>query len=142
MRCLEQKPDQLGLVTNLALDEDPDNPDAFLLKFRSPQTEQKSLAITAGAARILWYDLTQILFPASATLTARVATVNIAPSDSLSVVFAIKVEEYQDDLIEVVALSAVHGWSLRFSREEGSELWACLDQSLRNLPASKTVHLL
>ncbi len=139
---LDQETDELGLVTNLAFDKDPDNPETFLLKFRSSETEQKSLPITAGAARILWYHLTELLFPASASLTARVATANIAPSDSLSVIFAVKVEECQDDLIEVVALSGVHGWSLRFSHEEGSELWACLDQSLRHLPASKVVHLL
>jgi hypothetical protein len=138
---LDQEPDRLGVVTNLAFDEDPDHPDAFLLKFHSPKTEQKSLPITAGAARILWYYLTELLFPA-ASLTARVATANIAPSDSLSVVFAVQVEACQDNLIDVVALSAVHGWQLHFTREEGSELWACLDQALRNFPPSKTVHLL
>ena len=78
---LEQKLDQLGVVTNLVFDEDPDTPDVYLLKFHSSKTERRSIQITGGAARILWYRLTQLLFPASDSLTARVATANIAPSD-------------------------------------------------------------
>ena len=142
-------PNQLSLwrkefTTNghLAFEKDPNASDIYLLKFRSSSTEQKSIQVTVGAARILWFYLTQLLFPASANLTTRVSTASISLPSSLSVVFVIKVEECSGGLIEVVALSAVQGWSLRFDHDEGGELWACLDQILRSTPNDRKVHLL
>ncbi|MBN1313171.1 MAG: hypothetical protein JXB30_17315 [Anaerolineae bacterium] len=139
---LGQEFDQLGLVTNLAFEKDPYVADVYLLKFRSSKMEQKSIPITAGAARVLWFYLTQFLFPASANLTTRVSTASIGLPKSLSIAFVIKVEKCQDELIEVVALSAVHGWCLRFNHDEGGELWACLDQTLRKISGDRKPHLL
>jgi hypothetical protein len=139
---VEQEFQQLGLVTNLAFVKDPSSADLYLLKFRSPQMEQTSIQITGGAARILWFYLTEFLFPASANLTTRVSTATVSLPTSLSVAFVIKVEKRPGNLIEVVALSAVQGWSLNFNHAEGGELWACLDQTLRTVPGDKKIHLL
>lgn len=139
---LAQEFEQLGLVTNLVFEKDPDETDLYLLKCRSPKMEQTRIQITAGAARILWFYLTEFLFPASANLTTRVSTATVSLPTSVSVAFVIKVEKRLGDLIEVVALSAAQGWSLSFNHIEGAELWACLDQILRTTPANKKVHLL
>lgn len=139
---MEQEFKQLGLVTNLAFEKDPNGDNLYLLKFRSRKTEQTRIQITAGAARILWFYLTEFLFPASANLTTRVSTATVSLPTSLSVAFVLKVEKCLGDLIEVVALSAVQGWCLSFDHDEGGELWACLDQTLRTVPGDKKVHLL
>lgn len=138
----DQEFENLGLVTNLAFGKDPDNADLYLLKFRSPRTEQTSVQITGGAARILWYYLTDYLFPASTNLTARVSTASVSLPTSLSVVFVVKVEKCPGNIIEVAALSAVHGWILSFDHDVGGELWADLDQTLRTTPGDKKIHLL
>ena len=139
---MEQEFEQLGLVTNLAFERDPNGDDLYLLKFRSPRTEQTGIQITGGAARILWFYLTQFLFPASANLTTRVSTATVSLPTSLSVAFVIKVEKRPGDLIGVVALSAIQGWLLSFDHTEGGELWAGLDQILRTIHGDKKVHML
>ena len=139
---MEQEFRELGLVTNLAFSKDTDDPDLYLLKFHSLKIDQTNIQITAGASRILWYYLTEFLFPASSNLTSRVSTASVSLPTSLSVAFVIKVEKGSDDLIKVVALSAVHGWLFSFNLDEGGELWADLDQTLRTIPGDKKVYRL
>ena len=130
---LGQPLDQLGLVTNLTLGEDTVLPNTFLLGFYTPRVEQRSLRLTAGAARMMWLYLTQFLCPASVSLTAPEAVADSA-SNPLPVVSSVTMEECSGDILEVIALGIAQSWDLRFSREEGHHLWIELDQALRNLP--------
>jgi hypothetical protein len=127
---------ELGTITNLRIKESPDMPGTFSLHFQDTRNEQQRHLLTEGAARLLWYYLTQILYPrAMGSLMSRAATATISLASSMSAIFALKVAD-KGEHIEVIAVSAVNGWSFRFSREEGHELWALLENVLHNVQST------
>jgi hypothetical protein len=140
LAMLGQRLAQLGVVTDLTCDDDPGIPATFLLRFRLLGAEQKSLRLTAGAARMMWFCLTQFLFPEPAGLTAPEAAADMA-SDQLPIVSSITMDESPDGMIEIIALGVSQNWDLRFSREEGSHLWVDLEQALRHSPPGRAPSL-
>ncbi|HEC22419.1 MAG TPA: hypothetical protein ENI95_05840 [Chloroflexi bacterium] len=122
----------LGIVSNLSVVEDRANPGTLFLSLSDTRSQRTTLSLTQGAAQVLWFYLTQLLFPrAAAQLTPRVTTATLQPAPNLQVVFAVKVwMEKKSGLIEVIGVSAVEGWRFRFTPEEGHELWASLEEVL------------
>ncbi|MBN1430653.1 MAG: hypothetical protein JXB07_19940 [Anaerolineae bacterium] len=86
----------------------------------------------------MWLYLTQFLFPEATCLTVPVIK-NGLTADQLPIVSAITVEEYPGEILEIIALSSLQGWELRFSRTAGNDLWVCMDQILRSTPMDKAL---
>jgi hypothetical protein len=125
----------LGQVTNFGVADNPRVHDTLRFSFRTADKQQHYFAITTGAARLLWFALTHYLFPRAADqITKRAGTATIRPAESLSVVFAVKTWEDADSgLIIMEAINAVSGINLRFTSDEGHELWAALEEALHNV---------
>ena len=129
----------LGKVTNFGIADNPRIRDTLRFSFRTADKQQHYFAMTTGAARLLWFALTHYLFPRAADqITKRAGTGTIRPAESLSVVFAVKTwEDVDSGLIVMEAINAVSGINLRFTPDEGHELWAALEEALHNVSSDK-----
>jgi hypothetical protein len=125
----------LGKVTNFKIGDNPNLHDTIRFSFRTADRQQHYFAMTTGAARLLWFALTYFLFPRAADqITKRAGTGAIRPAESLSVVFAVKTWQDEDaGLIVMEAINAVSGINIRFTPDEGHELWAALEEALHNV---------
>lgn len=123
----------LGIVTNLRIEESPSEPGTFSLFFRPANGEQQRLLFTESATRVLWHYLTQMLYPrAAGSLTSKAATAAISLATSMTAIFAVKVVD-KGKQIEVIGVSTLNGWSFRLTREDAGELWRLLEDVLHNV---------
>ena len=78
----------LGMVTSVAVIQKPGSKDKLMIVGQSEDRERWVRFITKGAAKTLWFYLTQILYPRAADqLTQRASTAMLsAPPDSAALV--------------------------------------------------------
>lgn len=119
----------LGHVSNLSIRRNAHRPDTFLLGSVTAEGERIAIPITDGAARILWAQVTKILYPRAADqLTQRAETVARKLPGDPTVAYVISVKfRPEDGMIEVGGASRSSGWTMEFTRGEGDELWASLE---------------
>jgi hypothetical protein len=87
--------------------------------------------LTERAARMLWFSLTQGLFPEqSDRLTARLATLPMRPPLLPTITNQLWVESCDEGHFELVGLTGGHTWTARLDRKEAERLWTALNQVL------------
>jgi len=120
----------LGQVSNLSVTQRRTATDMVDLHFYTADQVRRGYSLTIGAARTLWYHLTEILYPnAARQLIPRAATAVVHPQGPLTVAFTAKVELVAEPRrLEITAMSSVQGWKMDISIEEGYELWAYLSE--------------
>lgn len=118
----------LGEVRNLSVTKKPNVPDMVDFHFYTADEVRRGFSLTVGAARTLWYRLTEILYPSAAQqLTPRAATATVRPASPLTVAFAASVQMLEaPKRLEITVVSATQGWSMEISVEDGYDLWAYL----------------
>jgi hypothetical protein len=122
----------LGLVSNLAVIKKPGTTEKLLFVGQSAQNERWVRIITHGAAQALWFHLTAILYPRAAEqITPRAATAVLRQPDAPTITTTFVVHHDEDNkVIRVRGIGGQPGWMIRFSTEEGYELWASLEDVL------------
>ncbi len=125
----------MGAVTNLSVVKKPGRSEALLLIGRSAHNRRWIRVITQGAAQALWFHLTHILFPRAAQqVTPRAATALFRKSDSpaITTMFEVFFRE-EEGSIYVRGLGSEQEWVIRFTLDEGHELWASLEKTLKSV---------
>ena len=122
----------LGVATNLAIIQKPGVAETLLIVGLSEPVGRWARVMTRGAAQTLWFRLTHILYPRAAEqITPRAATAVFRRSDAPTVTSFLNVtEQKQEKTILVHGLGGQVEWKVRFSYEEGHELWASLERIL------------
>lgn len=127
----------LGEVRNISVTKITGVSDMVDVHFYTADEVRRGFSLTIGAARTLWYRLTELLYPnAARQLTPRAATATVRPASPLTVAFAAKAELLlAPKRIEITVASASQGWSMELSFEESYELWAYLSERCAPLAA-------
>ncbi len=87
--------------------------------------------LTERAARMLWFSLTQGLFPnQSDLLTARLVTLPIRSSLLPTITHQLFVETRDDGNFELVGVTGGQTWTAHLDKQEAERLWAALNQVL------------
>ncbi len=122
----------LGIVTNLAIIQKPGVSETLLIVGRSETVGRWARVMTRGAAQALWFHLTHILYPRAAVqITPRAATAAFRHSDAPTITSFLEVKALeQEKIIAIRGLGGLEAWIVRFSYDEGHELWASLEKIL------------
>jgi hypothetical protein len=85
--------------------------------------------LTDGGARGLWYALTRIIHPLATGPLAPTRSETPGTANSLFTILATRLRRCQGgSLIELEAISAVNGFTARFTTDEGERLCMALEQ--------------
>jgi hypothetical protein len=122
----------LGIVTNLAIIQKPGASETLLIVGMSEMVGRWARVMTRGAAQALWFHLTHILYPRAAVqITPRAATAALRHTDAPTVTSFLEVKALeQEKIIAMRGLGGLEAWVVRFSYDEGHELWASLEKIL------------
>jgi hypothetical protein len=119
----------LGLVTNLSIDQDAAGPGTWILTLDDERAARQVYRLTDGGARGLWYGLTRIIHPLATGQLSSTWSEAPGTTASLFTILAARVRPCRrDGLIEMDAVSAVNGFTARFTAREGRRLWAALER--------------
>ena len=123
---------KLGKVTGLTVTESREDPNNFYLIFTTEARKRLQVEITKGVAQIMWATLTKELFPRAADqMTHRAQTAAISQPKWLSVVHAITLNYLPEkELFALTGVNYIGGMQIAFSRDEGEDLWASLEDRL------------
>lgn len=84
--------------------------------------------VTAGAARVMWFYLTQHLYPEHAqTVTAMVPTAPLRPSDRPAITSHVAIERGGDGVFLISGWGGRDEWLVCLSGDEAQRLWRSLD---------------
>lgn len=122
----------MGVVNNLAVIKKPGSTDRLLFVGQSKDHERWVRIITYGAAQSLWHYLTQLLYPRAADqLTPRAATAALVSPETPNVIttFVASLDEAQG-VVNLRGIASGGVWMFKFSKEDGYELWASLEDIL------------
>lgn len=122
----------LGIVTNLAIIQKPGVSETLLIVGISEQVGRWARVMTRGAAQALWFHLTHILYPRAAVqITPRAATAALHHADAPTVTSFVEVKAQEEaKMITLRGLGGLQAWMVRFTNDEGHELWASLEKVL------------
>lgn len=123
----------LGKASNLAIIKKPGSSERLLFVGMSGKAEKRWVrTISRGSAQTLWYHLTHILYPRAADqLTPRAQTALFSPEDMSKVTTGFFVASNDEKgLIYVRGVGGPAEWEIYFTKEEGYELWASLEDVL------------
>ena len=124
----------LGMVNNLNMSAHTEA-ETFKLSGYTETNQPFHILMTDGAARILWADLTQALYPRAAEqLTGRAETAKeTLPSDpKVCFVLDSSYDESQE-VLTVRGLSNTGNWSISIGSAESHELWTTLESIFDNV---------
>ncbi len=124
----KQNLEDLGVVTNLSIAQHTGGPGTLILTLDDERTVQQVFRLTDGGAKGLWYALTRIIHPLATGPLSPIRSESPGAANSLFTILAARVRRCQEgSLIELEAISAVNGFTARFTFEEGEQLWAALE---------------
>jgi hypothetical protein len=119
----------LGLVTNLSIERDTGGQGTWILTLNDERAVRQVFRVTDGGARGLWYGLTRIIHPLATGQLSSPWSEKPGTAASLFTILAARVRPCREDsLIEMDAVSAVNGFTARFTTREGKRLWAALER--------------
>jgi hypothetical protein len=118
----------LGMVTNLSMKRDAAGTGTLLLTLDDERAAHQVFRLTDGSARGLWYGLTRIIHPHATGPLSPIWSEAPGAANSLFTILAVRVRPCQgSSLIELEAVSAVNGFTARFTAEAGERLWMSLE---------------
>lgn len=122
----------LGIVTNLAIIQKPGVSETLLIVGMSETVGRWARVMTRGAAQALWFHLTYILYPRAAVqITPRAATAALSHAGAPTVTSFLEVKAQEPEkMILLRGLGGLEAWVVRFTYDEGHELWASLEKIL------------
>jgi hypothetical protein len=124
----KQNLEDLGVVTNLSIDQDAGGPGTLILTLEDERAIQQVFRLTDGGAKGLWYALTRLIHPLATGPLTPIRSDTPGMANSLFTILAARVRRCQEgSLIELEAISAVNGFTARFTVEEGEQLWVALE---------------
>jgi hypothetical protein len=96
------------------------------------QGEQRWVhTMTQRAAQVLWFKLTQLLYPDKADMvTALAATAPLRPMDSTTVTTHVEAVKSDGDQYTLVGWIQRDTWRVQLTEIEARRLWAALDLAL------------
>lgn len=120
-----------GLSTNLFVSRKASG-DAIIVGGVAQDSSRFARVLAQGAARTLWFHLTQLLFPERADMvTAIVMTAPLRSRDLPTVTTHVTVERIDDPAgFEIVGEVGDQTWSLRLNDYEAQRFWTALDIAL------------
>lgn len=124
----KQNLEDLGVVTNLSIGQDTGGPGTLILTLDDERAAQQVFRLTDGGAKGLWYALTRLIHPLATGPLTPIRSESPGMANSLFTILAARVRRCPEgSLIELEAISAVNGFTARFTIEEGKQLWAALE---------------
>jgi hypothetical protein len=124
----KQNLEDLGVVTNLSIGQDAGGPGTLILTLEDERAIHQVFRLTDGGAKGLWYALTRLIHPLATGPLTPVRSDTPGMANSLFTILAARVRRCQNgSLIELEAISAVNGFTARFTVEEGEQLWLALE---------------
>lgn len=91
--------------------------------------------LSQRAAQMLWFNLTQLLYPdQSGKVNAMITTAPLRGTDLPTITTHTTVDQLDQNSYEVTGWVGNHNWTLRLEHQEALSFWSALDSALT--PAS------